>query len=201
MVDLQKIFDEIDGVVEHVVVGAAHVDAELAAEFGAERGPVALENVAQVVVFFPVGGDFRIDVAGFLIENLLGITVRADWAVDGLPDVELFAGARVVAESELVLIGALRGGDGVAEIVAIVRAAATCVCGPCMKKAFLSFVEIDVGVGAEIDRIGASDERAVVMIGIKHLHGDGFPSAGGAAVNEASPALADGAKLLFERGD
>ena len=58
---LQKIFDEVDGVVEHVVVGAAHVDAELAAEFWAERGPVALQDVAEVVVFLPIGGDFGID--------------------------------------------------------------------------------------------------------------------------------------------
>ena len=115
----QKIFDEVDGVVEHVVVGAAHVDAELAAEFGAERGPVRLQDVAQVVVFLPVGGDFGIDLAGFLVENLHGIAVGADWAVDGLPDVELLAGARMGAERELILIAALRGGDGVAEIVAV----------------------------------------------------------------------------------
>ena len=62
-------------------------------------------------------------------------------------------------------------------------------------------VEIDVGVGAEVDGIGARDERAVVVIGIEHLHGDGFPSAGDAAVDEARPSLADGAELFFERGD
>ena len=94
---LQEIFDQVDGVVEHVVVGAADVDAELAAEFGAERGPVALQDVAEVVVFLPVGGDCGIDVAGFFVENRRGVAVVTDRAVDRLPDVELFAGAAVIA--------------------------------------------------------------------------------------------------------
>ncbi len=166
---LEEVFDQIDSVVEHVVVGAAYVDAEFAAEFGAEGGPVALEDVAEVVVFLPVGGDFRIDVAGFLVEDLHGITVGADWAVDGLPDVELFAGARVIAESELVLVGALCCGDGVAEIVAIVGLSDLRVQAPGMKEGVLIFVEVYVGVGAEVDGIGAGDEGAVVMIGIKHF--------------------------------
>ncbi len=53
----------------------------------------------------------------------------------------------------------------------------------------------------EIDRIRAGDERAVVMIGIKQLHGERFPAAGRAAIDEARPALADAAKLLFDRRD
>ena len=70
-----------------------------------------------------------------------------------------------------------------------------------MIKGVLVAVEIDVGVGAEVDGIGAGDERAVVVIGIKHLHRQRFPSAGRAAVSEARPALADAAKLFFDRGN
>ena len=36
---LEKIFEEIDGVVEHVIVRAADVYVELALKFGAELGP------------------------------------------------------------------------------------------------------------------------------------------------------------------
>ncbi len=39
------------------------------------------------------------------------------------------------------------------------------------------------------------------MVRIEHLHGERFPSAGGAAVNEARPALADGAEIFFDRGN
>ena len=43
---LQEIFDEVHGVVEHVVVGAAYVDVQFAAEFRAQGGPVALQHGA-----------------------------------------------------------------------------------------------------------------------------------------------------------
>ena len=41
----------------------------------------------------------------------------------------------------------------------------------------------------EVHRIRAGDESAVVVVGIEHLHGQRFPSAGRAAVHEARPAL------------
>ena len=65
----------------------------------------------------------------------------------------------------------------------------------------LVVVEIDHGVGAEVDRVGAGDEGAVVVVGIENLHGQRFPAAGGAAVDEARPALADAAELFFDGGD
>ncbi len=43
---LQKIFEKIDGVVQHVIVRAAHVDIQLALQLRAELGPIALENCA-----------------------------------------------------------------------------------------------------------------------------------------------------------
>ena len=54
---LQKILQQVDGVVQKIVVGAADVDVELALQLRAQRRPVALEDVAQIVVLFPVGGD------------------------------------------------------------------------------------------------------------------------------------------------
>jgi hypothetical protein len=64
---------------------------ELALEFGAERGPVALEDGGEVVVVAPVGGDFMIDDAGALVPDFGGVTIGADRAEDGLPDVPLLA--------------------------------------------------------------------------------------------------------------
>jgi len=55
-------------------------------------------------VLFPVVGDFVIDLSGVLVENLLRITVGADRTVHRLPDIELFAGARVSAERQFILI-------------------------------------------------------------------------------------------------
>ncbi len=159
-----------------------------------------LQDVAQVVVFLPVGGDFGIDLARFFVENLHGIAVGTDWAVDGLPDVELLAGARMGTERELILIATLRGGDGVAEIVAVAGLRDLGM-RTLDVEGVRVFVQIDVGVGAEVDGVGARDECAVVVIGIKHLHGDRFPAAGAATVDEARPALANGTELLFERGD
>jgi len=46
---VEEIFHQVDGVVEHVIVGATYVDAQLAAEFGAEGGPVALQDGAEIV--------------------------------------------------------------------------------------------------------------------------------------------------------
>ena len=54
---LQKIFEQINGVVEHVIVRAAHVDVQLALKLRAEFRPIALENRAKVVMFLPVFGD------------------------------------------------------------------------------------------------------------------------------------------------
>ena len=61
-------------------------------------------------------------------------------------------------------------------------------------------VEVGGHVGVEVDRVGAGDEGAVVVVGIEHLDGEGLPAAGRAAVEEARPALADAAKLLFDGG-
>src|SRR5262249_12829160 len=54
--------------VEEEAVEVADVDAEeLAPELGTERGPIAREDVAEVVVLAPVRGDVAVDDAGRLV--------------------------------------------------------------------------------------------------------------------------------------
>ncbi len=62
-------------------------------------------------------------------------------------------------------------------------------------------VNVDRSVGAKINRIGAGDKHAVVVVGIEHLHRQRFPAAGGTAVGEARPALSDAAELFLDGGN
>ena len=64
---LQKLFGEIDGVVKIVVIHQAGINVQLPFEFGAQRGPIPFEDVAQIEIFLPVGGDFRVYFTGLLI--------------------------------------------------------------------------------------------------------------------------------------
>ena len=98
MVDFRK-SSRVDGIVEEIIVGAADVDVELAVQFRPERRPVALQNGAEIVVFPPVSGDRRIDLAGFLIEDRFRITVFSRRAEHRLPDIELLSGAAVSAQA------------------------------------------------------------------------------------------------------
>ena len=65
----------------------------------------------------------------------------------------------------------------------------------------LIVVEIDVHELVKVDGVGAGDKCAVVVGRIEDLDGESLPSAGGTAVSEACPALADGAELLFDGGN
>ena len=62
-------------------------------------------------------------------------------------------------------------------------------------------VGIDVGQHelAEIDRIGAGSKGAVVVIRVLDLHAQRFPPAGGPAIEEPRPALAQTTELLLDR--
>ena len=62
----------------------------------------------------------------------------------------------------------------------------------------LVLVDINDGVGAEVDRVGAGRVAAVVFLGIEDLGCQGFPAAGRAAVEESRPAGAQAAVLLLE---
>ncbi len=62
-------------------------------------------------------------------------------------------------------------------------------------------VDVDDGVGAEVDRIRAGDVGAVERVRIEDLRGHRFPAAGRSAVHEARPAGAEAAVLLLEIRD
>ena len=126
---------------------------------------------AQVVVFFPVGGGRRIYFAGFLVEDRLRVAVLSHRAVYGLPDIELLAGTAVRAEREFVLIDLFRGGERAPEIIAFAGLLDAHVRAVYEEHIFVG-IQIDVSEGAEVHRIGAGYERAVVMVGIENLHGE-----------------------------
>src|SRR5688572_6663535 len=58
-------------------------------------------------------------------------------------------------------------------------------------------VDIDNGVGAKIYRIGTRAPCAVIFVGVKNLSRKRFPAAGGTAIHETGPALADASKLFL----
>src|SRR5262247_543459 len=76
---LQKLLDQVDRVVQIVVVHVAAVDVYLAFEFRARSLPIALENVAEVVIFAPVFGDRAVYLAGHLVPDAFRVAVWAYW--------------------------------------------------------------------------------------------------------------------------
>ena len=62
------------------------------------------------------------------------------------------------------------------------------------------FVDIHHRISPEIDGVGAGGKAAVVLFGVHHLHSQGLPATGRAAINETAPALAQAAKLLLNIG-
>src|ERR1700680_297822 len=196
----EKLLEEADGVVEIVGVARADLDVNLADELGSERLPVALKDVAQVVVLAPIGGDLMVNHAGKRIPDGLGVAIVTDGAVDGLPDIVLVGGAAMSAEHELAAVFAVHGGDD-----GVIRRAGRGAsnAGP---RAFgpqgvLVIIKVDDLVGAEVHRVWAHAPGAVEKIGIEDLHAQRFPAARGAAIKTARPALPDAAELLLDRRD
>src|SRR6185312_14338006 len=134
--------------VEEEAVLVADVDAEqLALELGTEGGPIALEDVAEVVVIAPVRGDLVIDDAAGLVEDATRIAVGAERREDRLPDVELLARARVIAEHELELVVLRHRRERVSEAVAA---------GDARRPPLRTFGIEGVGVAVEVGRdVGA----------------------------------------------
>src|SRR6267378_6980152 len=94
----EKVFQQMNSAVQVIGVARAHLDVQFAHEFRTQRFPVALHDVAQIVVLSPVFGYFAVDDARLLVEYRLWIAIAADGAVHGLPDIELFGRASVTAE-------------------------------------------------------------------------------------------------------
>ena len=91
----------VDRVVQVEGVHVADVQVELALELRSERGPVALHDVAQVVVLAPVRRDALVDRARQLVENRRWVAVGALGRVDRLPDVVLPRRTALAAEGPL----------------------------------------------------------------------------------------------------
>src|ERR1700683_5691944 len=144
-------------------------------------------------MFLPVRRGRRIDLARFLVKNGLWVAVAAHRAVHRLPDIELLAGTPVRAEREFVLIDLSGAGKRAAQVIAFAGLFHAHVRPGDEEHIFIG-IQIDVSEGAKVHRIGAGDERAVVMVWIKHLHGERFPTPRGTAVNEARPTLTDAAE-------
>src|SRR5215468_7917852 len=88
---LQKFLDQIDRVVQIVIVHVAAVDVNLAFQLRTESLPIALEYIAEVVIFAPVFGHRMIYLAAHLVPDAFRITVWTRRRKNGLPDVPLFA--------------------------------------------------------------------------------------------------------------
>ena len=65
----------------------------------------------------------------------------------------------------------------------------------------LVLVDVDQRVGAEVDRVGAGGEGAVVHVRVEHLRRQCLPAPRRAAVGEARPAGADAAEALLDLRD
>src|SRR5262245_13788128 len=193
---LQKLLDQVDGVVQIVIVHVAAVDVYLAFELRAERFPIALENVAEIVIVAPVFGDRTIYLAGHLVPDALRIAVGSHRRVNRLPDVPLIARPALRSQNQLLVIHLFERRGQVSEIVAESGARralplALDVIG------VIVFVDVYHREGAKIDRIGTCRETSVEHIRVEHLGGQRFPAAGRAAVSEARPALPYAAELLL----
>ncbi len=92
---------------------------QLTLQLWSEGDPVALQDRIQIVVGVPIFGRFVVDRAGLLVEDRLRIAVFTDGRIDSLPDVELFAGAPVIAKGRFVGDVVAHGNQGVAEITAV----------------------------------------------------------------------------------
>ncbi len=98
------------------------------------------------------------------------------------------------------MIHGLDGGGDVAEVVAL-AAAGNLLVGALGEVGVLVLVNVDGGVGAEVDGVGAGTEGSIEFGGVEDLGGEGFPTAGGTSVGETGPALADAAELRFDGGE
>src|SRR5258705_2215290 len=118
-------------------------------------------------------------------------------SVHRLPDAPLLAGTALVAEHQLHAVELRDRPADVSQVVAFAwaRHAQERTLEPVGVRVL---VDVDHGIGAEVDGIGARAPGAVVLLGIEDLRRHGLPAARRSAVHEAGPAAAEGAVLLLE---
>ncbi len=126
---LHPLLELLRRVVQVVRVDVAGVEVQLVDELRAERRPVLLEVIAQVVVLLPVLRDLAIDLAGSLVEQRLEIAVLADRPEHRGPDVDLLARSALGAVRQLEVIALLGGHDQLA-----VRRAGCSRSAPCASR-------------------------------------------------------------------
>src|ERR1035438_10199946 len=148
-------------------------------------------------MLFPISGDRRIDCPCFFVENWLWVSIFPNWAVNRLPDVELLTGTRVRSKGKFILIGFLRGEKSMAEIIALGGLRHSGVRSLDIERVLIG-VEIDIGIWAKTHGIRPCHKCSVVMIGIKHLHCQRFPTAGGTTIHKPRPTLANPSELFLD---
>ena len=196
----QEFFHQVDRIVQVIVVHVANIDVNFALELGAESFPVALQDVAQVVVLAPVGRRVGINFAGQLVPDAPRVAVRSDRRENCFPDVVLVARARSGAEGQLAVVGLFHGATHLTQPVAAAGARRALPARFNVIGIFM-LINIDDGVGAKIYRVGAGGPAAVVHIGVENLRGQSFPAARRAAIGEAGPAFAKAAEFFLNVRD
>src|SRR5579884_31757 len=131
----------------------------------------------------PVVGCFVVNRSCSLVEDRLWIAVLAGWRIYCLPDVELLPGAAAIAKRSFEGDVVAHGDERVPEIVAHGRLLDVLI-GALEVEHILPLVEIHGQERTEVHRIGARDESAIIVSGIKYLRRKRFPPAGGTSIKE-----------------
>ena len=76
---LQEFFHQVNSIIQVVGIHITTVDMDFTGQVGAQFVPVALQYVAQVIIFLPVFGHFMVDFAGFLIPDTLWVAILSLW--------------------------------------------------------------------------------------------------------------------------
>ena len=148
-------------------------------------------------MLFPIRSCRRIDRSRFLIENRLWITVAPHGTIHRLPNIVLLARTCMRSQRKLILVDRPRSDQSAPKIISFAR-----LFHPHVRtfrvKRILIRIQIHICKSAKIHWIRTRRKRAVVMIRIKHLYRQRFPSAGRAAIRKPRPSLPNAAELSFQ---
>src|SRR3990172_7624388 len=197
---LEELLDEVDGVVQVEVVHVAYVDVDLSFEPRTELRPVALEDIGEVVVLPPELGDVLVDDSRLLVPDALRIAVFTGGREHGFPDVPLLSRAGLRPQDQLQPV---QLGDGRAHVTQVVSQSRPRGLLPVAVEVVgvLILIDVDHGIRAEVDGIGAGGIAPVVLVGIEDLHPERLPSARRPSVEEAGPTLTEAPEPFLDLGN
>ena len=152
----------------------------------------------EIVMLFPVRGDFGVDHAGPLVPDSPWGSRRARRENRRPPRYPTAVPSGSWCPGRARGDSYLRASRKCARGSCAWPGRCTLCHGPSIVIGVLVLVDIDHRVGAEVDRVGAGGVAAVVLLGIEDLGRQGLPAAGRAAVEESRPAGADAAVFLLE---